>query len=194
MIFGMRSGNGGRTKGVLRGAEAAVVPFVVLIVVAALAALLLAGCSGGGSSSSPTATPTPGGNGNQATGSVATLTGSVVDQYSGNAAVAGAVVAFGPYYTTTDSTGSFTLAIPASTPGNLRVYGKSVKDANGNLVLANGLPTSDGTYRDTGYYAGSLLSIGATGIPISAQAANQIDSIGTITLLSTNGPPPPPIL
>jgi len=184
MSFGKWSGASGRTSA------------AALLGIATTLTLSLTGCSGGGGSSTPGATPTPG----QAQGSTATITGTVIDTYNNLAPEQNVVVAFGKYYAVTGSNGAFSLTIPSGTAGQMIVYGKAVRDANGNLVIdsASGLPQSDSTNRNTGFVPGTStataneVALLSTGISISALAANQVDAIGPIGLLTTNDPPPPP--
>jgi hypothetical protein len=186
MSFGKWSGEGGRS---LTTAAA-------LFSIAATLTVSLTGCGGGGGSSSPSATPSPG----QASGSTATITGTVLDPESNLAPDANAVVAFGKYYAITAANGSFSITIPSGTAGQLIVYGRAVRDANNNIVVdtTTGLPTSDNYYTNTGYYPASSTSttsqvaLLSTGIPITALSAGQVDALGTIGLLTTNDPPPPP--
>ena len=167
----------------------------------ALCVLLLSGCSGGSSSGGSSSgssggTTQTGGTGNQANGATATLTGTVLNVYNNNSPLAGAIAAFGTYYAIADSTGAFSLRIPAGAAGSLSVYGAQ-HDASGNPILGAGnIPVVDTTtatgFSNTGLVGNMSVAIFSPGLPIPAQPAGTIDAVGTISLYSFNGPPPPP--
>jgi hypothetical protein len=149
---------------------------------AALALLVSAGCGGGGGGDDD-----GGGGGGGGGGQQASISGRVLDRSNGDAAVAGAVVTYGPAngpavaQTTTGADGRFILSFGVPRPALvLKIVGPS----------QNGVPA----YYNSGYYQGRLVRLGTDGIPIGAITTAQAFSVGDILLFSSEGPPPPPTI
>jgi hypothetical protein len=161
MTFGRRSPRPATRYAFGPGFWGLVTAFLLLV-------LTTAGCGGGSSSS-----PNNGGNNNQQN---ATVSGRVVDRYSSNQPLAGAIVTVGSQQAVTDSTGSFSVSVPTGTSTILKIDG----------------PTSNAIY-DEGVIGGTRYAIRTLGYPVPALTSAQNLGLGDIGVYSQSGPPRPPV-
>ncbi|GAB4463208.1 MAG: hypothetical protein OHK0029_31450 [Armatimonadaceae bacterium] len=143
----------------------------------ALFALLMAGCGGGGDS------PSQGGNGGGGGGNTQNpvITGRVVDDYSGGAAVPGATVTLRRNNGTvlgsavTDASGNFSFQVPPTSETTLATV---TSPANIPLYLQ-------------GRANSQIINI-STGAQVAPLNAGQTVTINFQVLSQAGGPPPPP--
>ena len=137
--------------------------------------LLIAGCGGGSSSSSgPGSGASDGRPKND--GTDAFVVGTVVDSIN-NQPIVGANVRYGNVVSgTTGTDGSFSLQVGSNAGAkNLFISGSAT------------LPLYD-----TGNAGGKAYNLRTSGIPIPVLTAAQSYRVGTITVYTSDGPPPPP--
>jgi len=161
MTFGRRSPRPATRYAFGPGFWGLVTAFLLLV-------LATAGCGGSSSDNNN--------NGGGGGGNNATVSGRVVDRYSNNQPLAGAIVTVGSQQAVADSTGSFSVTVPAGTAATLKVEG----------------PTTNAIY-DEGVIGGTRYAIRSLGYPVPALSSAQNLGLGDIGVYSQSGPPRPPV-